>query len=386
MITTGHLCSGYDGLGMGLTAAGVGHRALWHAEVDDVAGVVLAREYPSVPNVGDLTADIWHMAPHVDLLTMGFPCQPVSEAGRGRGDADHRWLWPSCFSVIKSVRPSRVFVENVQRLATFDHGRLFRGILDDLRAAGYAVRWTILGACAVGAPHHRHRVFVVADRVGAYGPDPVRVESRTICGAPRNGGRFLLPSPAARDGDGRGEGSPEFWSRRSARRDNGMPLGAAVSLLPSPRSPSDERGAEPDRGARTGTGGTLTDAVVALLPTPMVGDATGGHVEPVVGGIRPSGAKRMDSLGSVSVLISERWGKYASAVALWERTTGALAPEPTEPGTRGARRLSPLLPEWMMGLPAGHLTKEANRKDALKLAGNGVVPLQAAAAYRLLTT
>ena len=72
-------------------------------------------------------------------------------------------------------------------------------------------------------------------------------------------------------------------------------------------------------------------------------------------------------------------------MALWERVTGVPAPEPTELAPRGGRRLSPLLPEWMMGLRPGLLTDHMSRNDALKGAGNGVVPQAAAAAWRLLT-
>lgn len=55
-------------------------------------------------------------------------------------------------------------------------------------------------------------------------------------------------------------------------------------------------------------------------------------------------------------------------------------------GTRGGRVLNPALPEWMMGLPAGWITSVPglSRNDQLKLAGNGVVPQQAIAAFRHL--
>lgn len=60
------------------------------------------------------------------------------------------------------------------------------------------------------------------------------------------------------------------------------------------------------------------------------------------------------------------------------------APAPTEPGKNGAARLSPQFVEWMMGLPAGHVTAVPGltRNDQLKALGNGVVPQQAALATR----
>lgn len=386
--TTGHLCTGYDGLGMALDIAlPDGHEPRWHAEYDAAASRLLARTHPGVPNARDITAAPWELAPAVDLVTAGFPCQPVSAAGFGLADADPRWLWPWVMHVIRTLcatRPPAVFLENVERIVSIQGGVILRGILTDLQSAGYRSRWTVVGACAVGAPHHRHRWFLVAAYVGPGAPPAERVGVKALCGAPRSGGRALLPSPMARDGDGRGEGDVEYWRRRVATgRTNGIPFGAAVNLLPSPRGTDGSRGGEPNRGDRTGTGGTLTDAVVSLLPTPRATDVgTPGRRSSE--GWRPQLGQAIGLLPGI-VARPQQWGKYAEAVALWETVTGRAAPGPTEPAPQGGVRLHRSLPEWMMGLPAGLLTEGASRGEALKLAGNGVVPRQAAAAWRLLT-
>ena len=81
------------------------------------------------------------------------------------------------------------------------------------------------------------------------------------------------------------------------------------------------------------------------------------------------------------------WGDYAPAIHRWELIIGRPAPAPTEPtGRDGARRLSVRAVEWMMGLPAGHVTgvPGVKRSDQLRALGNGVVLLQAAAALRYL--
>lgn len=80
----------------------------------------------------------------------------------------------------------------------------------------------------------------------------------------------------------------------------------------------------------------------------------------------------------------QRFGKYAAAVARHEAAYGLSAPDPTEPGRNGRPRLSPEFPEWMQGLPRGHLTDVVGRPAALKLAGNGVNWLQCAYALPLL--
>lgn len=82
----------------------------------------------------------------------------------------------------------------------------------------------------------------------------------------------------------------------------------------------------------------------------------------------------------------ERFGKYAAAVHRHEFAYGLVAPDPTEPGRNGKPRLSAAFPEFMQGLPPGWLTDVVDRKAALKAAGNGVNPRQAAYALPLLPT
>lgn len=318
-ISYGSFCTGYDGLGLGLKLAGLNLEPCWMAENEPAMARVLKREHDGVPNVGDLKAAPWSLAPRVKLVSSGDPCQSISIAGRQAGRDDPRFLWPWVRAAYRELRPAFLFFENVANIVSHDGGRTLAERFQHLRNDGYAVRWTVLGACAVGAPHHRHRWYALAAYVGSRGgppPEAVRVGGgKAICGAPRSGGRFLLPSPMARDGDGRGEGDPAYWSRRQEvqGRTNGRPLGAEVLLLPP------------------------------------------------------------------------QWGKYAPAIALWESLTGVTAPEPTEPGKNGTRRLAAALPEWMMGLRPGLLTDELSRSEALKGAGNGCVPQAVAAAYRLLS-
>ena len=83
---------------------------------------------------------------------------------------------------------------------------------------------------------------------------------------------------------------------------------------------------------------------------------------------------------------TDRWGAFAPAIARWERILGRPAPAPTEPGRRGTDVLSPRFVEWLMGLPAGHVTgvPDLSRAAQLRLLGNGVLPHQAVAALRIL--
>lgn len=100
------------------------------------------------------------------------------------------------------------------------------------------------------------------------------------------------------------------------------------------------------------------------------------------GGFDLEGLLRVVTLLPAAVL-PNAWGEYAPAVARWETIRGP-APAPTEPNSNGNPRLSPRFVEWMMGLDPGHVTDTPNlpRPAQLKALGNGVVPQQAAEAYR----
>lgn len=97
---------------------------------------------------------------------------------------------------------------------------------------------------------------------------------------------------------------------------------------------------------------------------------------------RPRGARgrRHEPTDSRRTPDRSPWLEYAPAIHRWEEVTGREAPPPTETGQRGGDVLSPRFVEWMMGLPAGHVTDTPglSRSQALKALGNGVVPQQAA--------
>lgn len=90
------------------------------------------------------------------------PCQPYSCAGKGKGDADPRNLWPQMFRLVSECRPEFIFGEQVEN--AIGHGWL-DGISADLEGKGYAVGSIVLGAHSAGAPHIRHRLFWGACRL-----------------------------------------------------------------------------------------------------------------------------------------------------------------------------------------------------------------------------
>ena len=156
----GSLFSGIGGLDLGLERAGM--KVVWQVENDPYCNKVLAKHWPGVPRYGDIKEIDFTTLPPVDLICGGFPCQPVSCAGKRQGDQDERWLWPEFYRAVCEVRPGWVLVENVPGLLSAQNGRLFGGILGDLARSGYDAEWDLLPAAAFGAPHLRFRLFIVA--------------------------------------------------------------------------------------------------------------------------------------------------------------------------------------------------------------------------------
>jgi len=156
------LFSGIGGFSLGLERAGFTTVAF--CEIDPYCRRVLAKHWPEVPiydDVRTVSADRLRAdGIAVDVICGGFPCQDISVAGKGAGLAGERsGLWREYARIIGELRPRFVIVENVAAL-------LYRGlddVLGDLAALGYDTEWHCIPASAVGAPHRRDRVWIVAD-------------------------------------------------------------------------------------------------------------------------------------------------------------------------------------------------------------------------------
>ena len=150
------LFSGIGGFSLGLERAGM--RTVQFVELDPFCRAVLAQHWPDVPCHDDIRT--FHApAGFADVICGGFPCQDISIAGKGAGLAGPRSsLWTEYARLIGEVRPRFVVVENVAALL----GRGLGDVLGDLAAVGYDAEWHCVPASAVGAPHRRDRVWIVA--------------------------------------------------------------------------------------------------------------------------------------------------------------------------------------------------------------------------------
>lgn len=361
----GSLCSGYGGLDMGVQSV-LGGTVAWHVEYDRDPSKILAHHWPDVPNHGDVKLTDWAAVEPVDVLTAGYPCQPFSHAGKRKGADDPRHLWPDVARAVGVLRPGLVVLENVR-------GHVSLGLADvlaDLSALGYDATWGVVRAADAGAPHGRARIFILAT--------PDAADDGREQGHPRRPSAQLSGAP--RPGDAASDAGSGPFARTAAARD-----GLSVVVERRHLAPADAQGERWGEGrpesARVVGGSDAAVRGGAAAPdadrggrdgrTERHGEAPGELAAP----------RRDDAAGRVL----DSWGAYGPAVARWERALGRPAPRPTEPGRNGPR-LSPAFVEWLMGLPAGHVTDvpDLSRNAQLKALGNGVVPQQAALAIRTL--
>lgn len=163
-VTIGSLFTGIGGMDRGLEAAG--HVIRWQVERDAFCRRVLARTWPDVPCHDDVRSVGAGSLARVDCVAGGFPCQDISYAGFGRGlEGARSGLWYEFARIVGELRPRLVLVENVSALLTRGMG----DVLGTLAGLGFDAEWSDLSACAVGLPHMRRRVFIVAHAHGEHG-------------------------------------------------------------------------------------------------------------------------------------------------------------------------------------------------------------------------
>jgi DNA (cytosine-5)-methyltransferase 1 len=328
----GSLFSGVGGLDLGVQQV-IGGDVVWHVEFDAAPSKVLAHHWPDVPNYGDITAVDWSQVEPIDILTGGFPCQDVSLAGAraGMNDTTRSGLWAHYAHAISVLKPKLVVIENV------------RGLLS-------------------------------AEAVGSMEPDPWGMGD----GKPRS----VINAFGAVLGDLAGLGYDTRWGGVRAA-DAGAPHGrfrVFIIATADPANNGHER-AWTTRGWRAGLeNNNLTTANTRRIR---------GHESNNTSGIGTPATDRVSVPDERSPRPRElEWGIYAPAIERWEREFGQVAPAPTNPdGRDGQHRLAAEFVEWMMGLPAGHVTDPSiglTRNQQLKALGNGVVPAQCALALRML--
>ncbi len=175
--------------GAELAASWLGWTNVFHCEIQEFQQKVLKYWFPNSISYEDITkTDFKEWRGQIDVLTGGFPCQPFSVAGKRKGTEDNRYLWGEMLRAIRQIQPTWVVGENVNGILSmvqpcnaikvgrtddlFEENYIYRTeqqftidvICEDLEHAGYSVQPIVIPACAVGAPHRRDRVWIVAHR------------------------------------------------------------------------------------------------------------------------------------------------------------------------------------------------------------------------------
>lgn len=165
VLTVLDLFSGIGGFSLGLERAGM--ETVAFCEIDPACRKVLKKHWENVPIFTDIKAMRGSDVENIDIICGGFPCQDISTCGKQAGITGKRsGLWAEFKRIIAEVKPKYAIIENVANLRS--NG--LSTVLKDLWQIGYDAEWHIIPACAVGAPHKRERIWIIAYR------DGVRVE------------------------------------------------------------------------------------------------------------------------------------------------------------------------------------------------------------------
>lgn len=159
------LFAGIGGFELGFAAAG--HQTVLLCDVLPQSEAVLGARFPGVDYRGDITT-IADLPANIDVVTAGFPCQDLSQAGRTAGLAGERsGLIAELFRLVWKRKRARrrlptLVIENVPFMLQLNGGRAIRAIIDELEALGYLWAYRVVDTWAFGLPQRRERVFLVA--------------------------------------------------------------------------------------------------------------------------------------------------------------------------------------------------------------------------------
>ncbi len=329
------LCAGIGGLDLGVKLALPESRCVCYVEKDEFAqSILVARMEDQALDLAPVWDDLLTFDPGpwrglVSGVVAGFPCQPVSVAGKRAGKGDERWIFGEVMRVVRGVGARWIFLENVPGILSMGLG----SVLGELAESGYDSEWLCISAGAVGAPHKRERWFCLAYPNNAGGCAPKRRTDRE--GPPENKRReiFALRWPGG------------------SRTPNPQELAHPTSG----KFPAEVRGEVRGDGARSNG---------------EMGDTFGG---PAQRRRKPEAVAR-----KVDDSREQTEGSGNAGRGAFDDPGGGIFPPP--PGSPDWERIPP------EAQPAicGNVNGAPSRVDRLRSLGNGVVPLQASAAFREL--
>lgn len=354
-LRVGSLFSGYGGLDLAVEHV-FNAETIWFSEINEPVARVFAHHWPDAPNLGDIATIDWNTVPPVDILCGGFPCQDVSTVGKQAGLAPgtRAGLWSHMATAIEALQPEFVVIENVRGLLSAPAARTTPEGATDARCNPETATPSDDATATLREvePNRWH--------LGDESARPLRAMG-AICGDLADLGlsaRWIgLPASLV--------GAPHHRFRVFVLAHRPVPDTTGVGLLPRRGEPGpgegpawDDRAVTSDHRPRSARTAWLTEAERRIGDV-VVPDR--GHLH--------------------------RWGRYAAAIARWEHIAGRGAPAPALLNRCAGPRPAPEFVEWLMGLPAGWVTDPQHRptgNQQLSSLGNGVLPLQALTALRVL--
>jgi DNA (cytosine-5)-methyltransferase 1 len=168
------LFAGIGGFELGMMAAG--HRAELLCEISPTARAVLAHRFGDIPIVEDI-ARLEDLPAAIELVTAGFPCQDLSQAGRAAGLAGRRsGLVGEIFRLLEKRKGAGdavpwVVLENVPFMLQLGGGQAIRAIATEFERLGYRWAYRVIDTYGFGLPQRRERIYLVASTQG----DPAEV-------------------------------------------------------------------------------------------------------------------------------------------------------------------------------------------------------------------
>jgi len=157
------LFSGIGGFELGLARAGF--QTVMMCESDPLARSVLRHHFPGIPIRTDIRT--LKRLPACEILTAGWTCQDLSQAGRTAGIAgDRSGLISEVFRLVQATKtkPEFILLENVAFALHLQKGAALMFVTSHLEMLGYNWAYRILDSQHFGVPQRRRRLFILASR------------------------------------------------------------------------------------------------------------------------------------------------------------------------------------------------------------------------------
>lgn len=133
-------------------------------DVWDAARHVLSAHFPDTPIHEDI-GTLKTLPRGVEVVTAGFPCTDLSQAGRTAGIAGREsGLVAHVFRLLQNRKVDWLVLENVRNMLVLDKGKAMFYLTSQLESLGFRWAYRLVDSRFAGVPQRRHRVLFVASR------------------------------------------------------------------------------------------------------------------------------------------------------------------------------------------------------------------------------